>query len=678
MREPVDASEASGASETPDPTEKVLAPAAEKATSPRRQFWSRMFRNPLGLFSMAWVTLLFIAWIVPDLLATHDPLAQDVTLVRLFETPSADHWLGTDGLGRDFYSRVIFGAGFAFRSIAIAMTIALGIGIPLGLYSGWVGGRIDRAIQWVNDVLFALPIILLAMAVIIILTPSLDNAMIGVGIAMSTRFTRLTRAVTLQEKEELYVDAARITGLSTPTILRRYIAPNLVSSLVVQMAIIAGAVILIGATLSFLGIGANLDDPDWGVMLNRARNEFRTMGIWQIVPPGGALIITVLAFNLLGDAVRDAIGRDASNNALTITKRQAVAPATTSHTTGDNVVLSVRDMDVEFPGQGGKVSEILQGVSLEVRAGETLGVVGESGSGKSMTMLSALGLTPAPGRMTRGSVEFGGRDVTNLTEKQWQEIRGKEIGIIFQEPIAVLNPAIRVGDQIAEPLMIHQNLSKKQARVRAKELLDEVRVPDPERRLNQYPHEFSGGMAQRVGIAMALACDPKLLIADEPSTALDVTVQGQILDLLAEVQERHNMAIILITHDLGVIAEAADRVLVMYGGQVVETAPSNSVFHNPRHPYSKALLDTMPQSHSGDGDLPVIAGLVPAASAWPAGCRFAPRCQFATETCHTDQPPLEPIGDDLVRCLRHDEVELFEGERVAVSAEPDDVEVVRH
>ena len=676
MTDTAKAPEEVAATAVDESAEVVEAPAAAKVTSPRRQFWGRMFRNPLGLFSMAWVALLFVAWVFPEALATHDPFQQDVTLQRITETPSADFWLGTDQLGRDFYSRVVFGAGFAFRSIAIAMTIALGIGIPLGLYSGWKGGRVDRAIQWVNDVLFALPIILLAMAVIIILNPSLDNAMIGVGIAMSTRFTRLTRAVTLQEKEELYVDAARITGLSTPTILRRYIAPNLVSSLVVQMAIIAGAVILIGATLSFLGIGANLDDPDWGVMLNRSRTIFRTEGIWQIVPPAAALIITVLAFNLLGDAVRDAIGRDASNNALTITKRQAVAPATTPHATGDDVVLSVRDMDVEFPGAGGKVSQILEGVSLEVRAGETLGVVGESGSGKSMTMLSALGLTPAPGRMTRGSVEFGGRDVTNLTEKQWQEIRGKDIGIIFQEPIAVLNPAIRVGDQISEPLMIHQNMSKKQARARARELLAEVRVPDPERRLDQYPHEFSGGMAQRVGIAMALACSPKLLIADEPSTALDVTVQGQILDLLAEVQERHNMAIILITHDLGVIAEAADRVLVMYGGQVVETAESNSVFHTPRHPYSKALLETMPQSHSGEGDLPVIAGIVPSASAWPTGCRFAPRCEFAADICHTEKAPLEFVGNDLVRCLRHDEISLFDGERAAASAEMDSVEVV--
>jgi len=639
-----------------------VSAAPSTSESPRRRFWRRLLRNPLGVFALIWFAFMVIAWVWPELLATHDPFKQDVTLQRLYEGPSGDHWLGTDGFGRDYFSRVIFGAGYAFRAILIAMVIAIGIGIPLGLFSGWRGGRMDRAIMWVNDVFFSLPIILLAMAVIIVLSPSQTNAMVGVGIAMSTRFTRLTRAVTLGEKEELYVDAARITGLSTRTILTRYISPNLLPSLIIQAALMSGAIILIGATLSFLGIGASLDDPDWGVMLNRSRAVFRQEGVWQIMPPGLALVLTVLSFNLLGDAIRDAMGRDASNNSLTVTKRAAVAAASSAHAAGDDVVLSVRDMDVEFPGEGGHVSQILQGVSLDVRAGETLGVVGESGSGKSMTMLSALGLTPAPGRMTRGSAEFGGRDVTNLSEKEWQQIRGKDVGVIFQEPIAVLNPAIKVGRQIMEPLMIHMGMNRAQARERAGELLAEVRVPDPIRRLDQYPHEFSGGMAQRVGIAIALACEPKLLIADEPSTALDVTVQGQILDLMAEVQARRNMAIILITHDLGVIAEAADRVLVMYGGQVVETATAADVFYRPRHPYSRALLDTMPQSHEGHGELPVISGMVPSATAWPAGCRFAPRCAFATEACSAEPPELEVVDGDLVRCVRHGEIQLVPSE----------------
>lgn len=627
-----------------------MSGAAGTSDSPRRRFWKRLLKNPLGVFALIWFAIMVIAWVWPELLATRDPFKQDVTLQRLYEGPSGDHWLGTDAFGRDYYSRVIFGAGFAFRSILIAMTIAVGIGVPLGLFSGWRGGRIDRAIMWVNDVLFSMPIILLAMSVIIILSPSLTNAMIGVGIAMSTRFTRLTRAVTLAEKEELYVDAARITGLSTPTILGRYVAPNLLSTLVVQVAIISGAIILIGATLSFLGIGANLDDPDWGVMLNRARGDFRQEGVWQIVPAGGALVLTVLAFNLLGDAIRDALGRDASNNALTVTKRVEVEPSDRPHLPG--ALLSVRTMDVEFPTPGSDPVQILTGVSLAVQPGETLGIVGESGSGKSMTMLSALGLTPAPGRMTRGAVLFDDQDVTSLTEREWQKIRGKEIGVIFQEPIAVLNPALKVSRQLMEPLLLHTDMDKKQARARAIELLAEVKVPDPHRRIDQYPHEFSGGMAQRVGIAMALACNPKLLIADEPTTALDVTVQGQILDLLMELQENHGTSIIIITHDLGVIAEVADRVIVMYGGQGVEGGAVDDIFLRPKHPYTRALLETMPQSHHGDSDrLTVIPGVVPPASEWPTGCRFAPRCAHATDRCHEEAPTLEVLGHGVtVRC----------------------------
>ncbi|WP_420446155.1 dipeptide/oligopeptide/nickel ABC transporter permease/ATP-binding protein [Candidatus Poriferisodalis sp.] len=631
----------------------VLAAATPKVPTPRARFWLRMFRNPLTVISMVWITMLLLAWLWPGLLAPHDPYAGDVSLTRTFEGPSWDHWLGTDGVGRDYYSRVIYGARFAVKSILVAMIVAVGIGVPVGLYSGWRGGRADRIIMWLNDVLFSLPIVLLAMAVIIILEPSLTSAMLGVGIAMATRFARLTRAVTLAEKEELYVDAARITGLSPATILRRYITPNLLPSLIVQIAIISGAVILIGATLSFLGIGAKLDDPDWGVMLARARFDFRLEGIWQIIPPGGALVLTVLAFNLFGDAIRDSLGRDVANNALTAVKHMALQPADQPHAAG--AVLSIRDLDVEFPGPGGTASQVLSGVSLEVYPGETLGVVGESGSGKSMTMLSALGLTPAPGYLTRGSVSFDGRDVTHLSEQEWQQIRGRDIGVIFQEPVAALNPALKVGRQLMQALLIHTDISKPEARIRAAELLAEVRVPDPEWRLDQYPHEFSGGMAQRVGIAMALACEPRLLIADEPTTALDVTVQGEILDLLADIQDRHHMAVILITHDLGVIADAADRVLVMYAGQVVETAALASVFARPKHPYSRALLDTMPQSHGGHGDLPVIPGTVPSATAWPAGCRFAQRCEFATEQCRESVPPLESFGAETVRCIRHSE-----------------------
>ena len=272
--------------------------------SPRKRFWQKMLRNPLTVASLVWITLLLLSWIWPSLLARYDPYVGDTSLTRTFEGPSWDHWLGTDGLGRDFYSRVIFGARLAVKSILIAMTVALGLGVPVGLFSGWRGGRADRIIMWINDVVFSLPIVLVAMAVIIVLQPSLESAMLGVGLAMATRFARLTRAVTLAEKEELYVDAARISGLSSRTILGRYIAPNLLPTLIVQVAIISGAVILIGATLSFLGAGIPSPTPAWGLMVAEGR-DYITSAWWISFFPGVAIFLTVMSLNFLGDWLRD-------------------------------------------------------------------------------------------------------------------------------------------------------------------------------------------------------------------------------------------------------------------------------------------------------------------------------------------------------------------------------------
>lgn len=651
-----------------DEDQAAVAPGtAQPATDPGRasrgRFWRRFRRNPVTLAASLWLLLLLVTVVVPGWLATHDPTQQDVSLIRLLETPSRDHWLGTDAFGRDLYSRVIWGGRLAVTAIAIGLGISAGVGIPVGLLSGWLGGRFDRAAMWVVDVLFALPLILLAMSVVGALGTGLVPAMIAVGVLLSTRFARLTRGVTLAEREELYVDAARITGLSTPTILRRYIFPNLLPSLIVQVAIISGAILLISAVLSFIGVGSAPDSYDWGAMLNQARREFLRDG-WQVVPSAGAVVLTVLSFNLLGDGIRDAIGREGVDDALGLARRRRskVADLRSVDDHDGEALLSIRDVTVSFPGRhGGPELEILDRVSLEVRPGETLGVVGESGSGKSMTVLAALGLVPSPGRVTGGSVRFDGRDVTELSEREWNQIRGEDIGVIFQEPIAVLNPALTVGAHLAEPLRLHHGLSRSEARARAVELLATVRVPDPERRIDEYPHQMSGGMAQRVGIAMALSCEPKLLIADEPTTALDVTVQGQILDLLTDLSERLGMTVIIITHDLGVVAEMADRVVVMYGGQVVEVGSSRDLFAHPRNPYTAALLETMPQNHAGGDELTVIPGMVPSPSSWPTGCRFHPRCHHATDICSTGRPEPVPIegslgGSRTSRCLRIDDL----------------------
>ncbi|MCL2393722.1 MAG: dipeptide/oligopeptide/nickel ABC transporter permease/ATP-binding protein, partial [Acidimicrobiaceae bacterium] len=563
---------------------------------------------------LAWIVLLLLMAAFPGVIAPKSPTAQDFTYRHINEVPSGTYWLGTDQFGRDLFARVVWGSRYALESIVIGLGVATLLGIPIGMIAGWRGGRFDRVVVWLIDVLFSLPLILVAMAIVAATGQGIVPAMLVVGFLTSTRFARMARGITLGEREQLYVDSARITGLSTSTILRRYILPNLLPDLMVGFAIVAGAVLLTSAVLSFLGAGAPYDSPDWGAMLNQSQPLF-LKDPWGVVPPSAMIVLTVLAFNLLGDGIRDAIGRDASHNAMTRSKRKVVASAVTPH--AEDAILSIRDLSVVFPEPGRPFEEadqVLDGVSLDVRPGETLGIVGESGSGKSMTVLSALGLVPAPGVCTQGSVRFDGRDVTDLPERDWQHIRGKEIGVIFQEPIAVLNPALTIGAHLCEPLQLHLGLNRKQARERAGELLRRVRVPDPIRRLDEYPHQMSGGMAQRVGIAMALACEPKLLIADEPTTALDVTVQGQILDLLASLTDEAGMAMIIITHDMGVVAEVADRVAVLYGGQVVEVGSSQEIFSQPRHPYTAALLDTMPQNNEGAEYLRVIPGMVPSSS----------------------------------------------------------------
>ncbi len=286
----------------------------------------------------------------------------------------------------------------------------------------------------------------------------------------------------------------------------------------------------------------------------------------------------------------------------------------------------------------------VDGVDLSVERGRTLGIVGESGCGKSVTALSVMGLVPQPpGRIAGGEVLFEGEDLLKLAPRRMRDLRGDKLSMIFQEPMSSLNPAFQVGEQIAEVLLRHRNLSRKDADEKSIEMLRRVRIPSPERRAHDYPHQLSGGMRQRVMIAMALACNPRLLIADEPTTALDVTIQAQILELMRALRAELGTAIILITHDLGVIAELADDVIVMYAGKVVERCPATSLFAEPQHPYTIGLLGSIPRLHLEQERLSAIEGIVPDAAAFPQGCRFHPRCPFAVEKCRTEQPLLKQI-----------------------------------
>ena len=319
----------------------------------------------------------------------------------------------------------------------------------------------------------------------------------------------------------------------------------------------------------------------------------------------------------------------------------------------DEILLEVSGLKTYFQDRKGQVPAV-DGVDFILRKGETLGIVGESGCGKSVTSMSILHLLPPKGRIVDGTIRFKGRDITHLPPAEMAKLRGKEIAMIFQEPMTSLNPVYTVGYQISEMILRHEKVSKKEARARAIEMLRLVNIPAPEKRIDEYPHELSGGMRQRVMIAMALSCNPELLIADEPTTALDVTIQAQILDLMRTLKQTLNTSIMMITHDLGVVAEMSDYVLVMYAGMVMEYSDVRSLFADPLHPYTQGLLKALPRMGESQKKLYVIAGVVPSLYELPTGCRFWPRCAYATERCKHEIPALYEVEGRKVRCFRYE------------------------
>lgn len=319
-------------------------------------------------------------------------------------------------------------------------------------------------------------------------------------------------------------------------------------------------------------------------------------------------------------------------------------------------MIQIKNLHVQFSTYGGQVQAV-RGVSFDLHKGETLAIVGESGCGKSVTSQSIMRLIPTPpGKITSGSILFKGQDLTKLSEKKMRDIRGADISMIFQDPMTALNPTLRVGEQIAENIMQHENISKEKAKEKAFEMLELVGIPNPKERLKQYPHEFSGGMRQRIVIAMALVCNPEVLIADEPTTALDVTIQAQILELFKDIQQKTDVSIVLITHDLGVVAQVADRIAVMYAGKIVEIGTRRDIFYTPQHPYTKGLLRSVPRLDLYESELVPIAGSPPDLFAPPSGCSFAPRCPYVMEVCDRMYPTSTKLKEShQVHCWLQDE-----------------------
>jgi peptide/nickel transport system permease protein len=613
--------------------------------------------SPLAVVAMVVLAVLILAAVFAPLVAPYNPTADNLSVA--FQLPSARHLLGTDEFGRDLLSRIIYGSRVSLLGAAEATGVFIVVGLPLGLFAGYLGGVLESAVSWIADVSFALPQIIVVLAVLAILSNSTTAAMIVLGVLGAPALAVFISGAAKSARAEPYISAARVTGLRSRQIIIRHVFPQIVSPLIVQVSLFAGTALLFQTGLDFLGLGTQPPQPSWGAMVADGATHLGR-DLWMVMPPGIVIILAVISFGLIGDAWQDVraarrrtavtAGPRPARPTLPLSSARAGLPAPA------DAVLTVQGLSAGT--SGANPVTIVQDVSFSVRPGECLGIVGESGCGKTMTVMAVIGLLPEGVRTTAGQILFQGRDLRTLTPAQYARVRGSGIAMISQEPVANLDPSFTVGQQVTEVVRRHSGLGRRQARARMIEVLEQVQLPYPAAVAKRYPHQLSGGMAQRVLIATALAANPAVLIADEPTAALDVTVQAEILALLRRLREQTGLAVILVSHDWGVIADACDSVLVMYAGEVVEEARIDDVFDQPRHPYSYGLVSSN-LYYAGRPRTPLqsIKGTVPAVGTWPDGCRFADRCPYVTGECRASEISLDPIASGhWTRCVHSEEV----------------------
>jgi peptide/nickel transport system permease protein len=572
---------------------------------------------------------------------------------RLIPPFSSGRYLGTDQLGRDMLSRLLWGARLSL-AVGLTSTFAAAlVGSSIGVCAAYFGKRTDALLMRAIDMLMAFPYVLLALAIVAALGPGLFNAMMAVAIVNVPFFARSVRGATLGIVHRDFVDAARLAGKGDLSILGSEIFPNVAPVIIITMSTTVGWMILETAGLSFLGLGSQPPQADLGSMLGEGRKLLLNAPFVSTIP-GAVIFALVIGVNLLGDGIRDALDPRLRSGAVVrpgpvtaIRRKQLDITAPPSED-----VLQICGLSAEFRAAG-QVYKAVNSVSFAIKKGECLGLVGESGSGKSVTALSLLALVQSPpGIITGGSVLLNGEDVFSKNAEALRLIRGGRASYIFQDPQSTLHPLLAIGEQVAEAIRTHQRVTRAQAWNEAVRLLDVVRIPNAKRRAKAYPHELSGGMRQRVGIAMALANGPEVLIADEPTTALDVTVQAQVLTLLSELRARSSAAVLFITHDFGVASEICDRIAVMYAGRIVEMGAVRDVLEHPAHPYTRRLIDCVPELGSGRRSFAAIGGAPPVSNRLPNGCAFADRCDFAMSNCRADPIELVAIADDhFARCL---------------------------
>ena len=567
----------------------------------RRNLFQKILRNPLGVATLSYLLIVVALAVLAPWVAPMDPNQTDPMLIM--SGPDAHHLLGTDSAGRDILSRLIWGAQTTLIAALVVVITSIAIGVPSGLIAGYYGGKFDTIASWIANMIMSLPSMIVLLAFRVAVGPSIVLMMVMFGILIAPGFFRLTRTAVMGVRNELYVDAARVSGLSDSRIIARHIFTVVRAPIIIQSAMISGIAISIQSGLEFLGLG-DTTMISWGVMIN---DGFRNIFISPLLVLWPALVIsiTIAAFALFGNSVRDALedsqkikARRQRKNKSVNSAQDAASQATAAPAGAGNHLLEVSHLSVGYPQADGSLKTVVGDVSFHVDKGEVLGIVGESGSGKSQTAFSILGLLPSNAKIAAGHIVFDGTDLVSpdggkISQKEMAKFRGKRIAYIPQEPMSNLDPSFTIGYQLVRPLVINLGISKKEAKERVLRLLDLVGINNSARVFKSYPHEVSGGMAQRVLIAGAISSEPDLLIADEPTTALDVTVQAEVLDLLRDLQKRLGMGMMLVTHNFGVVADLADRVVVMQYGRVVESGAVRDVLRNPQEEYTKVLLSSM-------------------------------------------------------------------------------------
>jgi peptide/nickel transport system permease protein len=631
--------------------------APSRPLGPARSTWRRLSRSPMGMLGGVMLLVGIAVAIFAPLVAPYDPYAiVHVKITDIYQAPSAAHLLGTDDGGKDVLSSLLYGAQVSIIVGFAAAFISLVIGGAIGLVAGYARRWIGALLMRFTDFFLVIPDLALLIVIVAILRErSLTNIILVIGALGWTTTARIVRAQTLTVRERAFVARARAVGASDFHILRRHIVPQVMPLMLANTVLVISLAILEESTLAFIGLG----DPfriSWGQMLNFAfdRGAVSAGAWWALLPPGFAIVWVVLGTTLLGTALEDAINPRLRRHHLETRERPLPPLPFVRPAVEPPPLLEVRDLAVEFDTPAGALRAV-DGVSFSLARGETLGLVGESGCGKTTTALALLRLLPPGGRVVGGEVLLGGEDVLRVEAAELRAVRWSRMSIVFQGAMNALNPVRTIGDQVAEAITVHApTVSRRTARLRAGALLERVGIGAGRGR--EYPHTYSGGMRQRAMIALALACEPDIVIADEPTTALDVMIQAQIMELLAGIGRDLGMATILVTHDLGVVAQACDRVVVMYGGRVMEEQPAVPLYAAPRHPYTRALLASFPDVAHPDRPLRGIPGTPPRLDAMPPGCPFAPRCPLAVSACAAARPPELPLaGGGRAACIRLEE-----------------------